>query len=234
MMERKVGIMQPYFLPYLGYWQLIKSCDYFVIYDDIQYTKKGWINRNRMLVNGQDQIFTIPVKNGSSTDTVIEREVSQEFDRQKFLTKITEAYRKAPYYNSVFPLIKSMVEFSDVNLFYFILNSIKRVMEYLEITTPLIISSTLSIPQDLKGQDMVLWISKELQATEYINPIGGVELYDKYIFSDQDIKLSFLKMDEIIYPQFENDFIPYLSILDVMMFNSVDAIQDYLERWKKI
>ena len=235
MTHRRLGIMQPYFLPYLGYWQLINACDSFVIYDDIQYTKKGWMNRNRMLSKAQqDVLFTLPVKGGASIDTVMERQISPEFDRQKFLVKLNESYRYALYYPAVFPILKKIVEYNDTNLFGFLLNSIECIMKYLEIKTPLIISSTLAIPREVKGQDKVLMICEKLQAREYINPIGGMDLYDKDVFTNHGIDLGFLKMGEIVYPQFENDFIPYLSIIDVMMFNSVETIRNYLVQWEKV
>ena len=87
----KLAIMQPYFFPYIGYFQLIKSVDEFVIYDNIQYTKKGWINRNRILVNGTDYLISLPLKKDSDYLNVVDRQLAEswEKDRTKLLTLIT-------------------------------------------------------------------------------------------------------------------------------------------------
>lgn len=231
---KKIGIMQPYFLPYIGYFQLMNYVDEFIVYDNIQFTKKGWIHRNRMLQNGKDEYFTLPLKKDSDFLNVNQRFLSDSFsqERVKMLNKIQNNYRKAQHFDKVFPILIDILNYPSDNLFEFIFNSISKIKLYLEIQTPLIISSSFSISDNLKGKDKVMELVKESQGSDYINPIGGLELYDKDEFSDKGIKLMFLKTNNFHYPQFKNEFIPFLSILDVMMFNDKDKIHGFLNEFE--
>ena len=225
-----LGIMQPYFFPYLGYFQLINATDEFVVYDNIEFAKKGWINRNRVLVNGKDAYITIPLKKDSDFLEVKDRYLAEswEGDRKKILNRITESYRKAPEFKNVYPLIEKCILFEDFNLFIFILNSLKEINDYLEIQTPLVVSSTIEIDHTLKGEKKVLEICKARKATQYLNPIGGMDFYSKSNFSNEGIELHFLKANEFSYRQFNNEFVPSLSIIDVMMFNSKEEIRKHM------
>lgn len=230
----KLGIMQPYFLPYIGYFQLLNAVDKYVIYDNIQYTKKGWINRNRILQNGKDLMITIPLEKDSDYLDVKERSLSVGFDKKKLLNQIRESYRKAPYFEQVIPLIERIVNFDDNNLFHYIDNSVREICRYLEINTEIITSSFLNVDHSLKGQDKVIAICKELNATDYYNAIGGQELYSSDAFKKEDISLHFISSNPIEYKQFANEFVPWLSILDVMMFNPVEKIKSMLNDYKLI
>jgi hypothetical protein len=232
----KVAIMQPYFFPYIGYFQLINSVDKFIIYDNIQYTKKGWINRNRILVNKKDQLITLPIKKDSDYLNVVERELSKswEIDKNKMLNVIKASYNKAPYFQDTFELISKCLNNPETNLFKFIYDSIVSINNYLEIKTPIIISSTIDVDHTLKSQDKVLSLCKKQKADIYINSIGGVELYDKETFRNNSIKLNFIKSNPIQYKQFNNEFISWLSIIDVMMFNSKQQIKEYLNNYTLI
>lgn len=223
----KIAIMQPYIFPYIGYFQLINAVDKFVFYDNIEYTKKGWINRNRILKNAKDELISLPLKKDSDYLSIKERYLSDtwEKDKNKLLNIIKESYRKAPYFTEVFHIVESCLNYQNKNLFDFIYNSLKITCDYINISTPLIISSTLDFDNNLKSADKVLAICKTIQATEYINPIGGIELYQKDFFQSQKIQLHFLKAKNVVYKQFENEFIPFLSIIDVLMFNSLDEVK---------
>jgi len=229
----KLAIMQPYFMPYVGYFQLINSVDQFVIYDNIQYTKKGWINRNRILVNGKDQIITLPIKKDSDYLDVIDRELSEswEKDKIKMVNVIKSSYNKAPYFKEASELIFECLNNPEKNLFKFIYDSIILINEYLEIKTSIVISSSINANHTLKSQDKVLSLCKAQNADVYINSIGGVELYDKATFKQNRIELNFIKSNPIKYKQFNNEFVPWLSIIDVMMFNSKEQIQEYLNKY---
>ncbi len=222
--------MQPYFFPYIGYFQLMQAADEFVVYDNIQFSKKGWINRNRILVNGSDAYMTLPLKKDSDFLDVKDRYLSDEWpaERKKMLNRITESYRKAPQFAKVFPVIEKAILHEDRNLFAFIFNSLQLICDYLEIKTPLIISSTIPIDHQLKADKKVIALCKARQADVYINPIGGVELYNKDDFKKEGIELKFLKADNITYPQFGNGFVPFLSIIDVMMFNEKEEVKKIL------
>lgn len=229
----KLAIMQPYFFPYIGYFQLINAVDAFVIYDNIQFTKKGWINRNRILANGKDEYITLPLKKDSDFLNVDERKLAETFsvDHIKLLRKITESYRKAPQFAAVFPLVESIIINKDENLFQFIYQSLQATCKFLDITTQFMVSSTIPIDHELKSQDKVIAICKALGATEYINPIGGEALYSKEVFEQNDITLDFIKSGAFEYPQFAAAFVPWLSIIDVLMFNSKETIKQYLQSY---
>jgi len=232
----KIAIMQPYFFPYIGYFQLINAVDEFIIYDEIEYTKKGWINRNRILVNGKDEYITLPLKKASDFLLVNERCLadSWETEKNKLINKIKESYRKAPYFNDVFLLIENCLHFKNKNLFDFIFNTIKTINNYLEIKTPMIKVSDLLTNKDLKAEQKVIEICKNRNAIDYINPIGGVNLYNKETFFKNGINLRFLKTDEIVYSQFQNKFVPWLSIIDVIMFNSKNKITEFINNYNLI
>ena len=226
----KVGIMQPYFLPYLGYLQLIKSVDKFVVYDTIQYTKKGWINRNRYLSNNQPSIFSIPIKKDSDYLDVNQRYLADDYlsYNRKTLRKLEHSYKNAPNFDKVFPLITDMFLFDKSNnLFDFIFNSLQLLTNYLEIDTPLIKSSeVVGDDTTLKSKSRLVNLCKQLSANEYINPIGGVELYDKDEFKKEGLNLNFHKINKIEYKQYNDIHVPYLSVLDVMMFTDAKSLLD--------
>ncbi len=227
----KIAIMQPYLFPYIGYFQLVNAVDEFVIYDNIQFSKKGWINRNRVLVNGSDEYITLPLKKESDYLDVRERHLSDNWpaERKKILNRILESYRKAPQFDMVFPLVEKTFLYEENNLFTFISHSLNMVNSYLDIKTPVVVSSTVPIDHSLKGEKKVIEICKARKADVYINPIGGVDLYDKAIFKQESIDLQFLKANDITYPQFKHDFVPFLSIIDVMMFNPKEIVQQHLD-----
>lgn len=223
---KKVAIMQPYLFPYIGYFQLLNSVDEFAIYDDVQFMKRSWINRNNILVNGEKHLFTIPLNGASTTKLINEIEIKDDF--VKFLKTLKNTYSKAPYFSIVFPLIQKICLHKNKNLARFVGNSLEEIVKYLDINTSLIYSSDINKDDELKGQDKVIDICKTLHADIYINSIGGQELYDKAVFSEYDIELKFLQPNLIEYRQFSNEFVPGLSIIDIMMFNSVKEIQDML------
>lgn len=232
----KAAIMQPYFFPYIGYFQLIQSVDKFVIYDNIQYTKKGWINRNRILTMGEPSHISLTLKKDSDYLNVADRFLADIWkeERVKMLNKIKPSYSKAPYFKEVYPIIESCILYEDTNLFNFILNSVKIICEFLDIKTSIEISSTINIDHTLKGKEKVIAICKELNADKYINAIGGVDLYDKEEFKNVGLDLSFIKADSIVYKQYSENFIPYLSIIDVMMFNSKEEVKNMLTKYTLI
>jgi hypothetical protein len=222
----KIAIMQPYFMPYIGYFQLINSVDKFILYDDIQYTKKGWINRNRILLNGSDNYISLPLKKDSDFLNIKDRYLAKTWpkERIKILNKIKASYKKSPYFQDTFPIIESIILVNNYNLFDFLHNSIVTIAKHININTNIIISSTLTIEPLLKAENKVIAICQELDATNYINPIGGTELYDKDNFANKNIKLNFLQSSLLPYKQFAHDFIPGLSIIDILMFNSKENI----------
>jgi hypothetical protein len=220
----RLAIMQPYFLPYLGYFQLIAAVDVFVVYDNIKYTKKGWINRNRMLRDGTDATFTLPLKNASDALDVRERELAPDFNRAKLLNSFSAAYRRAPFFEATWQIVETIVCHEDANLFRYLHHSIIQICRHLGITTPVVVSSTVPIDHSLRGAEKVLAICRALGADTYINPLGGTSLYTREQFAEHGITLHFLESKPIPYEQFGGGFVPWLSIVDVMMFNDPAAI----------
>jgi len=224
----RLAIMQPYFFPYIGYFQLIAAVDQFVVYDKIKYTKKGWINRNRMLQNGKDVMFTLPLKNDSDYLDVCERELAVGFKRDKMLNQFKAAYRRAPYFSQTFPLLEQIMRYDDTNLFSFLHNSIVKTCTHLGIATEIRISSDIAIDHELKNQDKVLALCEAVGASTYVNAIGGIDLYSIEAFRGKGIDLKFINSTQFEYPQLGDTFVPWLSIIDVMMFNPLDTIRGYI------
>ena len=177
--------MQPYFLPYLGYFQLMNSVDEFVVYDNIQFTKRGWIHRNRILQNKQPAYISLPLKKDSDFLNIDQRFLSDNFekDKVKLLSKIKGAYQKSPQFSKVFPVIEDIFKYDNTNLFQFIYNSLEVLKDFLNIDTKFIKSSEVDIDHNLKSQDKVIAFSQALNADTYINPEGGKELYSEEVFN---------------------------------------------------
>lgn len=231
----KIAIMQPYIFPYIGYFQLINAVDKFILYDDVNYINKGWINRNNLLVNKESKLFTIPLSNASQNKKINQITISQEGKWKQNLAKtIEQHYKKAPYFDNVFSIImKSIyIDFKDISKFNFY--SISTICQYLEITTTIIPSSSTYKNEYLKGQDRIIDICKLENAKTYINPIGGRELYHSKSFEENRIDLRFIKPTPNEYPQNTEKFIPFLSIIDVIMFNSKDTISRMLTQFELI
>lgn len=217
--------MQPYFLPYLGYWQLLAAVDRFVIYDNIQYTKKGWINRNRFLRNGTDAFFTLPLQKASDYLNVADRTIADDFEPAAMLNAWASAYRKAPSFHEVFPVLERIVTAAPRNLFEYLRHSLAVTAEYLDIQTPMVVSSSIAIDHSLRSEQKVIALCTALGANRYVNFVGGRELYSAEAFAAAGLDLKFIQARPIAYRQFADPFVPALSIVDVMMFNSKEAVR---------
>jgi hypothetical protein len=226
----KLGIMQPYLFPYIGYFQLIASCDLFVIYDDVQYIKGGWINRNRILIKDKPHYITLPIRNDSLHLDINERYFTPDFEKQKthVLRQIEDAYRKAPFFKNVYDLVRECFQLKDENVASFVTQTIKQCCQYLNITTPFVTSSSLAKDSTLQAEDRVIAINKVLGADVYVNPIGGLELYNRENFANNGIELRFIRTLDLQYPQFSAPFVPALSIIDVMIFNPKEKVLEFL------
>jgi hypothetical protein len=218
--------MQPYFLPYIGYFQLIDAVDLFIVYDDVKYTKRGWINRNRMLVNGRDAMFSLPLKHASDALDVRDREIAPEFQPETLLAQVRGAYLRAPQFAPTFALLQRIVGTSERNLFLFLERSIRLTCEHLGISTEIRRSSDVSADRDLRGQDRVLAICEAVGTDVYVNAIGGVELYSPEAFAARGMELRFIRSRPLEYAQLGAPFVVNLSILDVLMFNPLAAVRE--------
>lgn len=228
----KLAIMQPYLFPHLSYFQLINAVDKFVFYDDVNYIKGGWINRNYILVSGKKQFFTLQLKKASSYRKINEIQIGE--NSKKIIRSLAQAYSKTPYFKDVFPLIESV--FTEIHPHSTIsdiaIKSVQLVCRYLNILTKLELSSLNYMEsQHLKGETRICEICKLNQASTYINSAGGVILYNKQDFIKNKIQLFFIKSNPFTYKQNHELFISGLSILDLLMFNSrkelCSALLDY-------
>lgn len=226
----KLAIMQPYLFPYIGYFQLLKTVDKFVLYDDVAFINRGWINRNKVLVNGKEQLFTIPLREASQNKKILEIDIddTQKW-RDKLLKTLQQSYKKAPQYAAVYPVIEEILQTPATRIADLIAVSITLLANYLSISTEIVPSSTIYANQHLKGPERILDICLQEGASEYINPIGGMELYDRTAFAEKDIILHFIRSRKEEYPQFGGEFVPWLSIVDVLMFNTREQVHTLLE-----
>lgn len=219
-------------MPYIGYFQLVKMVDKFIFYDDVTFIKQGWINRNQILINNQAKMFSVPLANASSNvlikDVLISENAYEKW-KKSFLNSIFFSYKKAKNYNQVSSLIESILEEKPQTISDLAIKSIIKVAQYLELDTEFQISSDTYSNTQLSGQDRVLDICKNENALTYVNPVGGMELYSKNIFKAKNIDLFFIKANKSVYKQFSDEFIPFLSIIDVLMFNDVDEINQQLD-----
>ncbi|WP_264548111.1 WbqC family protein [Flavobacterium sp. N2820] len=219
----KLAIMQPYFFPYIGYFQLINAVDKFIVYDDVNFIKGGWINRNNVLVSKKPFLFTVPLENSSSFIQIDQTRLHSKFYENwkiKFLKSLEQSYKKAPFYNEVFFLIEKILNKDNDFISTLAVESIKEVCNYLDVKTQIIETSKQYNNKYLNGQDRIISICQLEQAKYYINPIGGIDLYSKEDFKKNDIILNFIKAKPIEYKQFDNRFVSWLSIIDILMFNS--------------
>jgi hypothetical protein len=224
-----LAIMQPYFLPYIGYFQLIAAVDRFVVYDNIQYSKRGWVNRNRMLQDGRDVTFTLPLQRDSDYLEIRSRTIAPDFVSAKLLNQLAGNYRKAPHFEEVMPLLETMLRYEDTNLFRYLHNSLTGMCDHLGITTEIVTSSQIEIDDELAGQDRVLALCTAESATRYVNAIGGVELYSPDAFAERGVELRFLRSTAGEYRQFGSPFVPWLSIIDILMFTPLEKVQQQVE-----
>lgn len=225
----KIAIMQPYFMPYIGYFQLINAVDKFIIYDDVNYINRGWINRNNILISGKPSLISIPLVGASQNKRIKDIAlVTDQKWRNKLLKTIEQNYKKAPQFNVVYPMLLQVINVDAGTISEFNYHGIKAVCKYLGIRTSIIPSSELYANSELKGQYRILDICIKEKAQHYINPTGGIGLYNFEVFSKEGISLSFMKSELPFYKQFADKFTPGLSIIDALMFCEVNLISTVL------
>lgn len=231
----KLAIKQPYLFPYIGYFQVINLVDKYVIFDDVNYINKGWINRNRILLCNQEHLFTAPLVDASQNKLINDIcLVSDPKWKSNFLKTVETAYKKAPQFKNAYPLIERIIANDEINLSAYIFHSIKQICDYLGIMTLLIPSSVSYNTTHFKSQDKIIEICRQEKADEYVDSIGATELYNHDAFRKHRISLFFLKAKPIEYNQFGKDFIPNLSIIDVIMFNDREKVSEFLNEFELI
>lgn len=227
-----VAIMQPYFFPYIGYFQLIHAVDTFVVYDDVHFIKKGWIHRNRILLDGNPHPFVLSVQKMSQNRLICEHERAHPDEvAEQQLKLLRHAYQKASQFEQVFPLLERVIRNPELNVGKYVASGIEEVARYLGISTKMVLSSELCAGIGLKGQARILHMCQRLGASHYVNAINGMDLYDADVFERAGLDLSFIETQPITYHQGPFPFQANLSIIDVMMNCSKQEIQLILERY---
>lgn len=233
----KIAIMQPYFAPYLGYFQLIHAVDKFVFLDDVNFISRGWINRNRIIGNGEAMLFSIPLANASRNSLIKNTAINyQEYGRflNKFRRTLEFNYKLAPFFEEVFEIFCQIFEKKHEAISHLAIDCICSVFDYLDFNKELIIASERYSNTELKGADRLIDICKQEGCDIYVNAIGGQDIYKKKYFEEQGVHLKFLKSGSIEYKQFDKEFVPWLSIIDVLMFNSPQSIKQMINNYRLI
>lgn len=234
--RKRIAIMQPYIFPYIGYFHLINASDLMVFYDDVNYIKRGWINRNRILINGKDHLFTVPVSNASQNRLINEISLSTDDGwKRKFTKTLAHGYRKAPFFSPTMTIVNSVLSAQYCSMSDLAINSIFCIYDYLGMELNYTKSSVCS--PETKGMekaDRLIEIAKRQGYKRYVNAAGGINLYSKDYFKDKGVQLGFVKSAPIEYKQFANEFVPWLSIIDVMMFNDVKTIREFFTKFEVI
>ena len=229
----RLAIMQPYFFPYLNYFQLLDAADVFVVFDDVNFINRGWINRNYILLNHNKHLFTVPLVKATQNRMIKDIEVADQTKwRPKFLKILGHAYSRAPEFQNVFPGIESLVHNPQTMISVLAAASIEFVKDQMDMKTKILFSSKLGYDRGTSGHEKIIEICQLLNAEVYINPIGGIDLYSSDVFIDNGIELRFLRAQDYRYRQFkEKDFIPNLSIIDALMFNSKEELSGLLKQY---
>lgn len=225
-----IAIMQPYFFPYIGYFQLIKSVDKFVFFDDVNYINGGWINRNRIIINGQVHYITLHLQEASQNKLI--NSILIDDNRSKLKRTIELSYKKSPNFQSFWPVVDFVLSNETPNASELIIRSVTSVCDYLKINTVFDISGhTYAHTKGLEKTERIIAICEHNNATTYVNAIGGIHLYDKNCFLKHNIDLNFLQSDSVLYKNGAREFVPWLSIIDVLMWNCKERVMDYLNKY---
>ena len=211
----KIAIMQPYFFPYLGYFQLADKVDEFVFLDDVNYFKKGFISRNAILQNGSHFAFSVSISKASQNKKINELSYTGEFE--KLFALLRHNYGRCTFFQQVMPIVESVCKSANQNVALKNAASISSVFQYLEDTKVFKTASQLNLDPGLRGADRLISVCKELGASTYVNAIGGVGLYKPQVFEEHGIELQFLKPQLQAYSQECEGFVPGLSVIDAMM-----------------
>lgn len=223
-------------MPYLGYFQLVHAVDKFVFFDDVNFIKKGWINRNYIYSLNGPHLFTVPLIKASQNKLIKDTYINDfEPFRLSFKESLRHSYSKAPFYSQVIEWLEGWFfrsEFSFIS--QLAATSIQKVFEYLDLEKEFFFSSEIDYQKsktDNTATDKIISICRLLGAKHYINPRNGKDLYQRADFERYDLKLSFINMKPIAYSQFDREFMPYLSMIDVLMFNNKEQIKKLLTEY---
>ena len=228
----KLAIMQPYYFPYIGYWQLINAVERFVIYDDVNYIKGGWVNRNRLLINGEPAYITAPLEGASPFKRICDIRLQNSMAWQDKLVKMVDnTYRRAPCYSEWFEIIETLIRYDAQNLSDYLVHQLRVLASFIGIHTDFVVTSRCYENSELSGQERIIDICRREGAKIFINPQGGMSLYNQEYFAACGVGLKFILPSNVGYRQFSPVHVPWLSIIDVMMFNTKSQLQKLLNNY---
>ena len=225
----RIALMQPYFFPYIGYYQLAHSVDEFIFYDDAAYIKQGYINRNRILLNSEPHTFSLAIHNASSFRPINEHHYLNNFGKLK--KQLHAAYSKAPFFQEAMNLVVQILDDEDTSVSLKNALTLTKVFDYLELERTFTFSSSIKIEKEIRGQDRVIEICKKKSSASYINSSGGKALYSTADFTANGIELRFIETGNIRYDQKKPDFAPNLSMIDVLMWCDKGSIIKHLQNY---
>lgn len=227
----KLGIMQPYFMPYIGYFRLMKAVDKYVVYDDVNYIKGGWANRNHILINGEKEMFTVTLQKASQNKLFNEIVIGDDF--KKLMKTLQMNYSRAINFDQTMVLMERIISFPNKQLAVFIANSFREILSYLSVETEILMSSEIPKDNSLRGKDKIIQICEILGADTYYNAVGGKNLYDQEEFREHGITLNFVDSLPQVYSQLHTrEFVSGLSMIDVLMNNTKDKVNSLLESYQ--
>lgn len=238
--EMKVAIMQPYFFPYLGYFSLAKNVDRFILLDDVQFIRHGWIERNRILKPNEGwQYIRVPLKKHSRETIIRDVEVDNSQDwTTKILAQLQHYAKAAKHYRGTIELVRTILERSKSDD---LVNINKKVLvgvlEYLGIEMKVDVFShmQLRIMTPSAPDEWALNICLALDGvSEYWNPIGGVDFFSSEKYTNAGIKLRFQKVNVTEYDQRRGNFEPGLSVIDALMFNTKEQVRSMLDDYELV
>ena len=224
----RVAIMQPYLFPYIGYYQLVFAADKFVFFDDVNFRKKSYIQRNSILLDGEPCLFTLPVIAASQNKKIRDLEFSIEVG--SVLNKIRESYLNAPYFNQIFPMVEHVLGSKSRCLADVCEMSIREVFGLAGLSVEILRSSDLDYDREADAQGKILDIVKSLRGDLYLNPPGGRGLYSRGEFRENGIELYFLESVQTPYQQANlTGFVENLSVIDVLMWAGTEGLRERLD-----
>lgn len=224
MNDNTIGLMQPFFLPYIGYFQLMNAVDFFIVLDNVEYSKKSYVKRNILNLNGKDKLFSIPIKKSKDNSKINELILSEKFRdfKIKFYNQFKTNYYYADYYDEAIELLNEIFSTDEIRLSNFLVNQLKVIAKKFEMNTTIATSSDyLKDNYDTK-EERIFDICKKLESKIYINAIGGRKLYSKEFFSLQGIDLKFIQKNIV------NKNIGYYSILNDVAIYGIKTLRKKL------
>lgn len=217
----KLAILQPSYIPWIGYFEQIVNVDIFVFYDDVQYTKNDWRNRNKIKTLDGSSWLSIPIK--SSTSKKINEVLIDDTKnwQTKHLKSLKQYYSKSKYFEDIYPLLEKNIN-SDINSISTLsIDIIKDIVKYLKIDTKFYLSSDLDIGGDKNNR--LINICKHFNASSYYTGLAAKDYIDEELFKKNNIELVYQEYKHPSYEQLHGDFLPYLSIIDLLFNHGRDS-----------